>query len=277
LDRSYLYSKTDEEPGLPLVERACQNTVAIAVNSVVLPYAMMHPPFTIQCLGLSKSYGEDVRALKDISVEFKSSDIISILGANGAGKSTLISLLAGSAKPSKGELQFVDAQQNKRPLERSQVGLVAHATLLYSDLTGQENLELYAKLYRVARSRIEEVVARCGLKSYAERVVRTYSRGMAQRTAIARAILHQPPLLLCDEPYTGLDPAGASFLSELLRQMRATGTSIILVTHDLEVAAQLSDRVVILSAGRIVSDSRAAPEAPFTAIVLHELLTKHSR
>jgi ABC-type multidrug transport system ATPase subunit len=238
---------------------------------------MMHPPFTIQCLGLSKSYGEDVRALKDISVEFNNSDIISILGANGAGKSTLISLLAGSAKPSKGELQFVDAQQNKRPLERSQVGLVAHATLLYGDLTGQENLELYAKLYRVARSRVEEVVARCGLKSYAERATRTYSRGMAQRTAIARAILHQPPLLLCDEPYTGLDPAGASFLSELLRQMRATGTSIILVTHDLEVAAQLSDRVLILSAGRIVSDSRAASEAPFTAIALHELLTKHSR
>ena len=238
---------------------------------------MTHPPFTIQCRGLSKSYGEDVRALKDINVELRSGEILSILGANGAGKSTLVSLLAGSAKPSKGELQFVDAQQQAHPLERSQVGLVAHATLLYSDLSGLENLRLYAELYRVAPARVEEVIERCGLRNYAERITRTYSRGMAQRTAIARAILHQPKLLLCDEPYTGLDPAGASFLSTLLRQMRGMGTAIILVTHDLEVAAQLSDRVVILSAGRIVSDSRATSEAPFTALALHELLAKHSR
>jgi ABC-type multidrug transport system ATPase subunit len=237
---------------------------------------MTHPSFIIRCLGLSKSYGEDVRALKDINVELHSGEIISILGANGAGKSTLVSLLAGSTKPSKGELQFVDAQQQKRPLERNQVGLVAHATLLYSDLTGQENLALYAQLYRINTPRIEEVITRCGLTNYAARTTRTYSRGMAQRTAIARAILHQPALLLCDEPYTGLDPSGALFLSELLRQMRATGTAIILVTHDLEVAAQLSDRVIMLSAGRIVSDSRATTDAPFTAGGLHQLLVKHS-
>jgi ABC-type multidrug transport system ATPase subunit len=238
---------------------------------------MTHPPFTIQCQNLSKMYGEEVRALKDITVTFHSKEIVGILGANGAGKSTLVSLLAGSAKPSNGNIWYVEEQKEKSDFKRPQVGLVAHSTLLYSDLSGRENLTLYAKLYQVPLSRVDEVVARCGLTHYADRATRTYSRGMAQRTAIARAILHKPLLLLCDEPYTGLDPSGAAFLSELLREMRDLGTSIILVTHDLEVAAKLSDRVIILSAGRKASDTKASPESPFTAAGLHESLAKHSR
>jgi ABC-type multidrug transport system ATPase subunit len=236
---------------------------------------MTHPAFTIECSHLSKSYGEEVRALKDVTITFRGGEVVGILGSNGAGKSTLVGLLSGSTRPSKGDIQFVDAAQQKKPLHRGQVGLIAHSTLLYGDLTARENLELYAKLYRVKPSRVDEVVARCGLQKYAERPTRNYSRGMAQRTAIARAILHSPMLLLCDEPYTGLDPAGAAFLSDLLREMKQAGTSIVLVTHDLDVAAQLSDRIVIMSDGRIPVDKKA--ETPFTSAALHALLAANSR
>jgi heme exporter protein A len=234
-----------------------------------------HTGFTIECSHVSKSYGE-IRALKDVSVSFVGGEMVGILGANGAGKSTLISLLSGSAKPSKGELWWVDASQQKKALQREQVGLVAHSTLLYGDLTARENLELYAKLYRVKASRVDEVVVRCGLQKYADRPTRTYSRGMAQRTAIARAILHQPPLLLCDEPYTGLDPAGAAFLGALLQEMKQQGTAIILVTHDLDIAAELSERVLVMSDGRIPIDKKAIPETPFTSSMLNSLLATNS-
>lgn len=227
---------------------------------------------SIRCIGVRKRY-EERSVLAGINLSFSPRTITALLGENGAGKSTLVGILAGSIRPSEGEVRFVEKEGAKgAPLERRQVGLIAHATMLYGDLSARENLRFYARLYGCSEEMVEEVIARCGLSPYADRRTGTYSRGMAQRTAIARAILHRPRLLLCDEPYTGLDPAGSEVLSRILKECRDGGAIVILVTHDLEVAAQLSDRAVVLRRGRVVADL----PAPFDAAGLRGLLEGRS-
>src|SRR5262245_39922027 len=150
----------------------------------------------VRCEKLGKTYDQGAPALRDLNLAFAAGAITGVLGANGAGKSTLVGLLAGSVRPTSGAVKLVEQGGAELPFDRGRVGLIAHATLLYADLSARENLRFYARLYGVEDARVDEVIDRCGLARYKDRPTRTYSRGMAQRTAIARAILHRPDLLL---------------------------------------------------------------------------------
>ena len=162
-----------------------------------------------------------------------------------------------------------EASSESRPDDealRGAIGVIAHESHCYGDLTGHENLVFFARLYGVAdaRATADKLLARVGLRDAANRAARTYSRGMLQRLAVARALVHKPRLLLADEPFTGLDRAGVALLAELLAEERARGCIMVVVTHDFDAVAPLIDRVVVLARGRIAHDA-PAPAARSTA------------
>jgi heme exporter protein A len=178
--------------------------------------------------------------------------VTALLGPNGAGKSTLVGILATLVTPSSGEVLYGGHELDEEM--RGTIGVIAHESLCYGDLTGRENLEFFARLYHVEKKRAAEMLARVGLEQAANRPARTYSRGMLQRLAVARALIHRPRLLLADEPFTGLDRAGVELLAQLLAEERAAGALIVVVTHDFDAVAQLVDRVVVLQRGKIAHD-----------------------
>jgi heme ABC exporter ATP-binding subunit CcmA len=197
-------------------------------------------------------------------------DVVGLLGANGAGKTTLLRCLALLLRPSAGRLAlFGTAAAAAPPSLRRRLGWVGHESCCYADLTGAENLALYAELFDLpdVRARVAEAIAWAGLDGAARRPVRVYSRGMAQRLALARALLHQPDLLLLDEPFTGLDPPGADALAARLAALAAAGRAVVLASHDLERLAPLATRLVILHRGRVAwsQDGRAADAAAVAA------------
>jgi heme exporter protein A len=210
--------------------------------------------------GVTKRFGH-VWALRGIDLELRRGRCLSIFGPNGAGKTTLLRVLATLTQPSAGTVTIAgynairDAEQ-VRPL----LGMLGHRTFLYGHLTGYENLQFYARLFGVTpvAERVMDMLHAVGLEEHAQQLVRTYSRGMQQRLAIARAMLHHPPLLLLDEPYTGLDRQAAARLQDLLLQFHAADHTIILSTHDLRLGLLLSDDVVIQCRGRIVYRGLAA-------------------
>ncbi|HEV7734659.1 MAG TPA: heme ABC exporter ATP-binding protein CcmA [Candidatus Binatia bacterium] len=206
---------------------------------------MLGPP--IRAEGLRRDYaGTPVLAGVDLLVE--AGELVVLLGSNGAGKTTLLRVLATLLRPSGGVLSLFggDARAARR-----RIGYVGHESGCYADLTGAENLEFHAALHGVPSSRVSELLEWTGLSSAARRPLRTYSRGMSQRLALARALLHRPDLLLLDEPYSGLDPGAAARLDALLVSLRAAGHTILLTTHDLARVVPLSTRVAILHRGRI--------------------------
>ncbi len=200
--------------------------------------------------GLAKRFGP-LTALHPLDLDLAAGETLALLGPNGAGKSTLLRLLAGLARPSTGTLAIGDASAS-RPARRAAVGFVAHATFLYAQLTARENLELAAKLYGVAdpRARAAALIEAHDLGAVAERAAGALSRGMAQRVSIARALVHEPRLLLLDEPFSGLDPRAAERLAERLAAQRGPERAAVLVTHELARAAQLATRALVLVRGR---------------------------
>ena len=221
----------------------------------------MSPP-AVAVRGLEKRFGP-VLALRGVAFDVPEASLCVVLGPNGAGKSTLLRCLAGLTRPSAGSIEIAGERAERRRL-RAKVGLVAHATFLYAELSVRENLVFAARLYGVsdARGRAEALLAEDALEDWAERRAGTLSRGLAQRTALARARVHDPPLLLLDEPFTGLDPRSAERLAARLRELRAQGRTIVLVSHDLARAAELADRAVVLQRGRIAAEASAAPLDP---------------
>ena len=209
---------------------------------------------------VTKVYGRQ-RALAGVTLELRAGAICGLLGQNGAGKSTLLAILATLLRPTSGEVRYgsVPHARAARGL-RGAIGFVAHDSFLYADLTGRENLRLFARLYGLAEpaARAEELIVRVGLQAAQDRVVRTYSRGMQQRLALARALVHDPRLLLLDEPFTGLDRAAVAMLKELLLEQQAAGAILLLVTHDLEIAAELCGHLAILKGGKVAHDERLA-------------------
>ena len=201
---------------------------------------------------LTKLYGT-TRALLDFDATFKPGKVSVVAGPNGSGKSTLLSLLAQTARPTSGHIHY-DASLRNDTARRAAVGMVAHDAMLYPDLTGLENLELYAALFSVARAaqRVEELRERFGVGRFADRPVRTYSRGQVQRVALCRALLHGPRILLLDEPTNGLDADSMTRLAEAIAAERARGVIQILVTHDAPFAERVADTHVALRAGRRV-------------------------
>jgi heme exporter protein A len=187
------------------------------------------------------------------------------MGPNGAGKTTLMRILATLSRPTFGQVVVAGLPLPSHADEvRRRLGVVSHHTLLYTDLTAEENLAFYARVYGLAQEgpRIVEVLDQVGLALRRRDLVRTYSRGMQQRLSIARALLHDPEVVLFDEPYTGLDPEAAAMLDGVLRQVAGQGRTVLLTTHDLARVLDLADRVLVLAGGVIAYDAPTAGLSP---------------
>ena len=207
----------------------------------------------IEVRKLVKAFGNRA-ILKGVDLSIAEGEFLTLVGPNGAGKTTLMNVISTLTKPTAGRVVMAgyDLADGATGLRR-QIGLVSHKTLLYDDLSAEQNLRFYARMYDVsdADTRIETVLRRVGLWGRQRDPVRTYSRGMQQRLAIARAMLHDPPILLLDEPDTGLDQHAATMLTDLLHEVGATRRTVLMTTHQLERGLELGDRVAILSGGRI--------------------------
>jgi heme exporter protein A len=214
----------------------------------------------IEATGLAKRYGP-VAALDRIDLTVPAGESVVLFGPNGAGKSTLLRLLAPMLRPSEGRLRLFgdDAGGGDAARLRRRVGFLSHQTFLYDHLTGRENLLFYARLYdlpdpeRAAREALGAAV----LSHRQDDRVSSYSRGMQQRLAIARALLHGPDLLLLDEPFTGLDRDSSARLEGRLREERRAGRTCVLATHDTGPGLRVADRVLALTDGRLVLDTQA--------------------
>lgn len=199
--------------------------------------------------------------LRGVNLAVEAGATVALLGANGAGKTTLIRLIAGLAKPDKGTILLDDVPVSRSlPELRRYVGVVTHQPLVYDALTGLENLLFFARLYGVHDGDTRAKAALEQVDLYARRndLVRTYSRGMVQRLAIARATLHAPPVLLLDEPDTGLDPASAVMLQQIVRSLGNEKRAILLTTHNIQRAVTWADSIVILAGGRLDAPIAAA-------------------
>ncbi|HYN91546.1 MAG TPA: ABC transporter ATP-binding protein [Thermoleophilaceae bacterium] len=197
---------------------------------------------------LERRYGERI-ALGDVSVRVEEGQTLAVLGGNGAGKTTLLRVLAGLLRPHGGTAQVLGAAL---PAERwklpGRVGYLGHEPLLYRELSGRENLSYHARLHGVDGARVAELLAAVGMERRADDPVRDLSKGLVQRLAAARAVLHDPALLLLDEPRANLDPAAAELLEPLIG--RASGRTRVLVSHDVERALAESDLSIGLKSGR---------------------------
>ena len=215
----------------------------------------------IKAVNLTKSFGRR-KVLRGLSIEIRPGEIVSLAGVNGAGKTTLLRIMADLSRPDTGTVHYAHFTSRSQPeVYRRQLGVVLHAPMLYGNLTGHENMRFFSRLYQVPdqEERIAEVLAMVNLQRRSNDLVRTYSRGMQQRLAIARALLHDPAILLLDEPYTGLDQDSTAVLESIIQQAAASGKMVLLATHDLEKAFSSSTRIDLLHQGSIAwSQSRAS-------------------
>lgn len=204
---------------------------------------------------VSRHFGRR-RAVSKVTFTARAGTIVGLLGPNGAGKSTMLAMLATLLQPTAGAIRFgsLDPRAHGSVL-RSRIGVLGHDLFLYPELTAQENLAFFASLYQLAdpSGRAAHALAHAGLADRAHDSVNGFSRGMRQRVALERALIHDPRLALLDEPFTGLDDASAAALVARLRTLRDKGVIVILATHDLELAEGLIDEAVFLRDGRVAS------------------------
>jgi heme exporter protein A len=203
----------------------------------------------IRIEGVTKVYGRH-RALGGVSLELRPGRACALLGANGAGKSTLLGVLATLVRPTSGKVTV-----EGKPLDRATVGLLAHEPFVYGDLDARENLGFWAELYDLpdGKKRVDDLLAQVGLDANAQRrPARTYSRGMLQRLALARALLPEPKVLLLDEPFTGLDAGGTRAVREAIDAAVAAGRVVVCTSHDVEPLGGACKQVVVLKAGKVV-------------------------
>ncbi|MHB8080027.1 MAG: heme ABC exporter ATP-binding protein CcmA [Candidatus Krumholzibacteriia bacterium] len=234
---------------------------------------------TVEAHGLGHHYGRQ-RALAGVDLTVPTGATCAVMGPNGAGKSTLLRLLAGLLAPTGGELRlFGQPAQGDRPDLRRRIGLLGHESFLYARLTAAENLVFYATLYGLDRTatRAEAALAEVGLAGSAGRPAGALSRGLRQRLALARVMLHAPELVLLDEPYTGLDPAGEAVLDRFLARLRAERRTVLFATHRPDKAAR-ADLVVYLARGRRreLCDARGDPLAGAAAAAAAARLGRES-
>jgi len=229
---------------------------------------------------LSKTFGAQY-ALRNVDLEVQAGEFVAIFGPNGAGKTTLIRILSTLTKATSGEVVIEGHPLNKDSGKiRCKIGVIGHQTFLYENLTAEENLKFYARLYRVkkANDRITQLLRDVGLETRRKDQVRTFSRGMQQRLSIARSLLHDPSLLLLDEPYTGLDQHASKMLTSWLTRLRERRQTTLMVTHDLERGVDLADRIAILVRGKVVfNDLRANVDRSAFRQVYYDLVEKHNR
>ena len=217
----------------------------------------------ISAVGLRKDYGDrSVLRGADLAIPWGHTAVL--YGPNGAGKTTLLRILAGLSRPDDGDVSIAGLRMRRSGgRARTQVGFVGHQTLLYNDLTSRENLLFYAKLYGINRpqDRIDSVLVQLNLADRADRRVRTLSHGMQKRLSVARAILHEPKVLLMDEPESGLDTDSVASLGELLGDWSASGKTTLLTTHSAEIGQAWADRVFRLERGRMAEDMSSNRDA----------------
>jgi ABC-2 type transport system ATP-binding protein len=238
------------QPGPPALER--RSGGRFIDESGPLPVTK-RSALNIEVEQLAKQYGE-VRAVEEVSFTACEGEILGLLGHNGAGKTTTIRMLTGRARPTSGSARVcgcdvVHQRESMKPL----INLVFEEQNLYWRLSGRENLQLFADLYRVSRGRADDLLEAVGLAEAAGRKVKTYSSGMKQRLLVARALLNRPRVLFLDEPTRGLDPTSAREVRAMVSEQARQGTTVFLTTHYMEEADELCDRVAFLAAGRIVA------------------------
>jgi heme exporter protein A len=210
--------------------------------------------------GVWKYYG-DFPALRDIRLEAERGACLALIGRNGAGKTTLLRIIAGFSRPGKGEVRILDRPPRETETRRN-IGFIGHGIAVYDELSALENLTLYARLYGLPNPRKSalEWLEQTGLERVRDGLVREFSRGMRQRLAVARAFLHDPSVLLLDEPFTALDDRAIAVLQRLLRDGLAHGKTIIMSTHQLREALELASHVALLNRGQVAFHGACTPE-----------------
>lgn len=210
----------------------------------------------IDITGLTKQ-ADNKLILRGIDLSIKQGETVAILGPNGAGKSTLLKVLSTLIKPTTGQVMINGLNLKKNQLEIKKLfGYLPHSSLLYDQYSPLENLIFFGKLYGVnhPEKRATELVKEVGLSFFLNEPVKNFSRGMIQRIAIARAIVHDPKILYLDEPHTGLDQGAIAILNNVIVSMKEKGTTTLMVTHDFKQAAEICDRILIMKNGKIVDD-----------------------
>lgn len=207
----------------------------------------------IEAVGVSRTFGRR-RAVDDVTLSVPAGDCLALFGPNGAGKTTLLRLIAGLLAPSAGTVRVGGRPLRDDADARAQVGLISHQSMLYRALTARENVEFAARLCGVADPRAAAVRALDNMRvlDRADTPVRTLSRGLQQRVSIARSIVHEPSVVLLDEPYTGLDAAGGAALTGMLQSLRAARAALLLVTHNVDEGLAVASHAAVMIAGRIV-------------------------
>ncbi|HEX5872128.1 MAG TPA: heme ABC exporter ATP-binding protein CcmA [Longimicrobium sp.] len=212
----------------------------------------------VEARGLEKWYGP-LPAVRGIDLALDRGEFLTIFGPNGAGKSTLLRMLCGAVRPTRGTVRIAgESIGGEEDGWRRKIGLLSHQTFLYPGLSAAENLDFYARLYSLPdrRARVAEALEGVGLLDRAADRVRTFSRGMQQRLALARTLLHEPEVVFLDEPYTGLDPHASAMLRAVLDRLKDGRRTVVLVTHNLSQGLEQADRVAVQVGGRWVSDER---------------------
>lgn len=213
----------------------------------------------LEARGLAREYGPVV-AVREVDLALAEGDFLTIFGPNGAGKTSLLGMLGGAMRPTRGEVFIGGQALAYGDVEwRHRVGILSHRGFLYGRLTAEENLRFYGRLFGLADldRRVPERLARVGLEDRARFQVRQLSHGMRQRLALARALLHDPNVVLLDEPYTGLDPSAAAVLRGVLQELRDTRKTVVMVTHNLKQGFELATRLAIQVRGRLAWEGSA--------------------
>ncbi|HEX6749835.1 MAG TPA: heme ABC exporter ATP-binding protein CcmA [Longimicrobium sp.] len=217
----------------------------------------------LEARGVEKWFGP-LPAVRGVDFTLARGEFLTVFGPNGAGKTTLLRMLCGAVKPTRGAVLVAGRDVAKSDAARRRIGLLSHQTFLYPGLTAAENLDFYGRLYGLEQRRegVDAALESVGLRARRDDRVRTFSRGMQQRLALARTLLHEPEVVLLDEPYTGLDPHAAAMLRDVLDRLKDGHRTVVLVTHNLSQGLEQADRVVVQVGGRWVSDEpRAAVDA----------------
>ncbi len=222
--------------------------------------------------GLVKRYGH-IHALRGIDLQVDRGESLVLLGPNGAGKSTLLGVLAGRVRPTEGQVILQGEILGKSTLARRETGYLAHSSLLYPGLTARENLLFYGKLYGVEDSaeRSDEMLHFMGLWDRRDDRIGGFSRGMEQRVSIARCLLHDPQLILLDEPFSGLDYQSSRTFAQALQQLRDGHRTLVVATHDMAAVEDLGDKVMIMNRGRILHHGTVTVDTPGS---IRDLYTK---
>jgi heme exporter protein A len=235
-------------------------------------------PPAIEVSGVSRSFGRR-RAVDGVDFSLESGECLALFGPNGAGKTTLLRVIAGLLKPTAGVVRVSGKSLRDDAPARGQMGLISHQSMLYRALTARENVEFAARLYgmRDVRGSATRALDRIRILDRADTPVRSLSRGLQQRVSIARAIVHDPAVVLLDEPYTGLDAAGGAALTDMLQLLRSSGASLILVTHNVEEGLAIASRAAIMLAGRLIRRDECAAIDPYAYVADYRMLALGAR